>query len=262
MAWLHLFMPLHAAEDNSLPQVNRAVIDAVHSMPQGGRYATSPAANRALSGAVSREGSLLSVHAAGAFPSYCSGATYLVFLKALSDLQTRGGLTLSPETIAALRPAGQPDGTGIWGRWNANGPGTARLFHELGLGPNFTDLSAALPGDFLKIFWNDAIGASEHGHSVIFLTHDPKAGTLTFWSSNIPGGYGSKTVPLSRIHRLLFSRLEHPENLNRPLLPQTDAYLSSLVHHSSSPGEMARQSGLDAFRQSLDAARISPAATR
>lgn len=241
-------MPFLAAEDNSLPPINRAVIDAVHSMPSGGRYSTSPAANRSLSGAVSPEGNILSVRPGGAVPSYCSGATYLVFLKALSGLQNAGRLTLSPETIAALRPAGQPDGTGIWGRWNANGPGTARLFLELGLGPNFTDLSAARPGDFLKIFWNDGIGASEHGHSVVFLGRNPATGTLTFWSSNIPDGYGTRTVPLSRIHRLLFSRLEHPENLNRPLLPGTDPYLSALVHRSSSPGEMARQCGLDSAR--------------
>jgi hypothetical protein len=246
-----LFMPLLEAQDNFLPPINRTVTDAVRSMPSGGRYSTSVAANRALSGAfgaVSGEGASLSVHTAGAVPSYCSGATYLVFLKALSDLQNSGRLTLTPETVSALRPAGQPDGTGIWGRWNANGPGTARLFHELGLGPNFTSLSAARPGDFLKIFWNDGIGASEHGHSVIFLGHDPKTGTLTFWSSNIPGGYGTKTVPLTRIHRLLFSRLEHPENLNRPLIPRTDAYLSSLQQHSSSPSEMARQCGLDSAR--------------
>jgi len=243
-----LFMPLLAAQDNTLPPINRAVLDAVHAMPTGGGYSTGPAANRSLSSAVPRPGDLLSVRPEGAVPSYCSGATYLVFLKALSDLQNEGRLTIAPETIAALRPAGQPDGTGIWGRWNANGPGTARLFHELALGQNFTGLPAARPGDFLKIFWNDGIGASEHGHSVIFLGHDPKAGTLTFWSSNIPGGYGSKTVPMRRIHRLLFSRLEHPENLNRPLLPRTDPYLSSLQQRSSSPSEMARQCGLDPFR--------------
>jgi hypothetical protein len=62
-----------------------------------------------------------------------------------------------------------PDGESLWGRWNANGPGTARLFYELGLGRNFTSFSAARPGDFLKIFWTDAVGKNENGHSVIFL---------------------------------------------------------------------------------------------
>jgi len=242
-------MPLLAAQDNSLPPINRAVIDAVRSMPSGGGYSTSPSANRALSGAVPRtEGNHLIVRTQGAVPSYCSGATYLVFLKTLSTLQSAGTLTLSPETVTALRPTGQPDGTGIWGRWNANGPGTARLFHELGLGPNFTQLSQAKPGDFMKIFWNDGIGASEHGHSVIFQRYDPIASTVTFWSSNVPGGYGSKTVPLGRIHRMLFSRLEHPERLNGPLSPNTDVYLSSLQHRSSTLSEMETQCDLTPLR--------------
>jgi len=241
---LPLFLPLLAAQDNSLPPINRAVIDALRAMPAGGSYSTGPAANHGLSGAVSDSGGLLSVHESGAVPSYCSEATYLVFLKTLSRLQSSGKLSLTPEAVRGLRPAGQPDGTGIWGRWNANGPGTARLFHELGLGANFTTPHAALPGDFLKIFWNDGIGASEHGHSVVFLGHDPEAETVTFWSSNIPDGYGVRTVPVRRIHRMLFSRLEHPENINRPLTSRTDSYLSSLEHRSSSVPEMERQCGL------------------
>ena len=237
------FMPLSAAEDNSVPSINRLVLDAVNAMPREGRYSTSPSANRALSSAVKTSVGTLSVNATTATPSYCSGATYLVFLKVLSGLQASGQLPLSPETVCALKPSDQPDGTGIWGRWNANGPGTARLFHELGLGPNFTDLSAARPGDFLKIFWNDGIGATEHGHSVIFLSRDPKADTLTFWSSNIPNGYGERTVPLRRIRRMLFSRLDRPEAIDNPL-PRTDSYLKSLQSRSSTPDEMARLCGI------------------
>jgi hypothetical protein len=231
------------AEDNSVPPLNRLVLDSVARMPLGGGYSTSRAANRGLASAVGTSGGLLSVHPSVATPSYCSEATYLVFLSVLSRLQGEGGLSLRADSIAALRPSGQPDGTGIWGRWNANGPGTARLFRELGLGPNFTDLAEARPGDFLKIFWNDGIGASEHGHSVVFLRRDPVAGSLTFWSSNIPGGYGERTVPLRRIHRLLFSRLEFPSALDHPLTG-TDPYLRSLESRSSTPEEMARQCGL------------------
>lgn len=240
---LPCFMHPLAAEDNHLPPLNALIVEAVRRMPDGGGYSTTPAANRALNAAVGTAGGLLSIRPSGAIPSYCSGATYLVFLKVLSDLQSAGRLTLPAETVVALKPSGQPDGTGIWGRWNANGPGTARLFHELALGPNFTDHPRALPGDFLKIFWNDGIGASEHGHSVIYLGSDPKAGTLTFWSSNIPSGYGQRTVPLRRIRRMLFSRLEHPENIAQPL-PRTDPYLASLERRSSDAGEMARQCGI------------------
>lgn len=239
------FMHPASADDNSLPPLNRLVIESVEQMPTGGGYSPSIAANRALGQAVGTRDGMLSVNPSHATPSYCSGATYLVFLKTLSSLQqSRNQLDLSPETISALKPAGQPDGTGIWGRWNANGPGTARLFYELGLGPNFTDLRKALPGDFLKIFWSDAIGATEHGHSVVFLGYDSKTDSLTFWSSNIPGGYGRKSVPLRKIHRMLFSRLEHPGNINRPLISRTDRYLSSLEHRSSGAAEMTSQCGL------------------
>lgn len=237
--------PLHA-DDNTLPPMNRLILESVRQMPAKGGYSTSAAANRALNQAVTASDGILKVDASHAIPSYCSGATYLVLLKTLSGLQSSGKLTLAPEIATALRPAGQPDGTGIWGRWNANGPGTARLFHELGLGPNFTDLRTALPGDFLKIFWSDAIGSTEHGHSVIYLGTETKEGVdhLRFWSSNIPGGYGEKSVPRSKIRRMLFSRLENPANINRTLPSRTDSYLASLVHRPSDPAEMARQCGL------------------
>ena len=50
-----------------------------------------------------------------------------------------------PATLTSLLIAHQRDGQGVWGRWNANGPGTARLFTELRLGRNFTDFAEARP---------------------------------------------------------------------------------------------------------------------
>jgi hypothetical protein len=225
--------------------INQLVLESMHQMPSGGGYSTSSNANRELRDAVTTTSGMLEIRPSHATPSYCSEATYLVFLKTLSALQSSHQLSLSTEIVHALKPNGQPDGTGIWGRWNANGPGTARLFYELGLGQNFTDLSQAQPGDFLKIFWNNGIGATEHGHSVIFLGTEDKNGVryLRFWSSNLHEGYGEKSVPLSRVHRMLFSRLEHPENINRPL-PRTDNYLSSMEHRSSTPVEMAEKCGI------------------
>jgi hypothetical protein len=236
--------PVRAEVESSIPQINRIVIDSIASMPKQGGYSTSGISNQQLLRAVSTSGGILRVEPSRAIPSYCSEATYLVFLKTLGRLQQQG-LTLSPETLMALRPAGQPDGVGIWGRWNANGPGTARLFHELGLGTNFSDLNRARPGDFLKVFWTDQIGASEHGHSVIFLGTESVDGVsfLRFWSSNLHVGYGEKSVPLNRIRRMLFSRLESPGNINRPL-PRRDSYLSQLERISSTPTEMEIQCGV------------------
>ena len=270
---MHLFIltlalgivPLSVQADDELLPLNRLIVETVSRMPVKGDYSPSASANQALNGAVRTAEGILSVDPSHASPSYCSGATYLVFLRVLSLLQSKHELTLSPATLATLKPAGQADGTGIWGRWNANGPGTARLFHELDLGRNFTDPRSAVPGDFLKIFWTDAIGATEHGHSVVYLGMETRNGAeqVRFWSSNIPGGYGEKSVPRARIHRMLFSRLEHPGNINCPLVPRTDSYLESLQYRSSPSDEMARQCGLEiADRWSAKAEAINPAAAR
>jgi hypothetical protein len=249
IAWA-LFFPtfsmiqVGAEVENSIPSLNRLVLESIATMPQQGGYSTLGGANQQLQRAVITSDGALRVEASRAIPSYCSEATYLVFLKTLARLQKQG-LALAPETLKALRPAGQADGSGIWGRWNANGPGTARLFHELGLGPNFTDLNKARPGDFMKVFWTDQIGATEHGHSVVFLGTESRNGIslLRFWSSNLHEGYGEKTVPQSRIRRMLFSRLENPENINRPLIDR-DIYLSRLERITSTPEEMQIQCGL------------------
>jgi len=210
-------------------------------MPTGGGYSAGSTATGALRNAVQLHEETLAVDAFHAIPSYCSGATYLVFLKVIASLQSEHRISLPPSTLEALLPKGQPDGTGIWGRWNANGPGTARLFAELNLGENFSDLTQARPGDFLKIWWTDSIGSSEHGHSVIFIGTESRGGIpyLSYWSSNVPGGFGIKSVPLSRIHRMLFSRLENPGLLaNTGSIPPSDHYLYSLQTRSSTSSEM------------------------
>ena len=116
-------------------------------MPRGGRYAASREASTRLAQAIRLDGDRFSVNPQGALPSYCSGATYLVFLKTIETLSGRGKLGLEPGTYGALLIRGQMDGTGIWGRWNANGPGTARLFQECGLGSNFEDFDKGAFGN-------------------------------------------------------------------------------------------------------------------
>jgi len=219
---------------------NARVLQTLAHLPEGGGYSTTSEASAKLRAAVSVSGRDLVLMPGRAMPSYCSGATYLVFLNAVRP-------NLTPEAAAVLADLRKADGHGVWGRWNANGPGTARLFHELGLGKNFTDLNDARPGDFLKIFWRDAVGKHEFGHSVIFLGTETKDGEphLRFWSSNKPEGYGEKSVPLSKMKRLLFSRLEHPERIALvPKLPEKDAYLASLLTTESSFAEALQKSGV------------------
>ena len=216
-------------------------------MPRGGRYSASRVATIRLQSAAHFESGKFFVLPEAASPSYCSGATYLVFIKTIEALRNAGMLDLDFATLQQLMIRGQRDGEGIWGRWNANGPGTARLFHELGIGQNFDDFAQAQPGDFMKIFWSPEVGRAEHGHSVIFLGMERTAGLdyVRFWSSNIPIGYGERLVPRAKIVHAIFSRLYNPANLPRiHSAPLVDSYLASLVRTRSSYAEAQEKCGM------------------
>ncbi|MGC1480425.1 MAG: hypothetical protein WA771_07970, partial [Chthoniobacterales bacterium] len=150
---------------------------------------------------------------------------------------------LSAAALAEIAPSPQADGVGVWGRWNANGPGAARLIDLVGAGRSFTDLDSARPGDFLKIFWRDAVGKFERGHLVVYLGKGSVDGEpgVRFWSSNQPGGYGEKVVPRSLIARMIFTRLDSPAAFAAVTeLPERDAYLSTLLTAESSFAEACR----------------------
>jgi len=233
---------LHAADFNAI------VLEQIRKMPEGGGYATTRDAHQALNSALDVSALGLRIESSKAQPSYCSGATYLLFLKTLVAAEKQG---LCPSGLTAseyLLPKAMPDGVGIWGRWNANGPGTARLFHELGLGKNFTSWDQARPGDFMKIFWTGEVGKNERGHSVIFLGTETRDGVdhVRFWSSNKPGGYGEKSVPKSKVAAVIFSRLENPSNIQHAAaMPKKDAYLASLLTHESSFAETLQKCGIN-----------------
>jgi hypothetical protein len=236
--------------DNSLSfhqDPNDVIVSLLPQMPKLGGYSASNQATANLQAAVRVSAGRLIVTPAAASPSYCSGATYLVFLQALEKLN--GGTPISGPLAEQLAVKGQPDGVGVWGRWNANGPGTACLFHELNLGSNFTSWSTARQGDFMKIFWNTNVGRREHGHSAIFLGvfQDNGIEMVRFWSSNIPNGFGVKTVPKSKIASVIFSRLENAQNIQRALykdsLPIKNTYLGTLVSKESTFAEALQQSG-------------------
>ena len=238
-----------SGEHKVQPHLNQLVLDAIKKMPSGGGYATSAKALESLRSAVWVGGDgVLAGDVSRATPSFCSGATYLLFLEVIRTLQRKNELELSSAAAASLVSIHGPDGHGIWGRWNANGPGTARLFFELGIGKNFADFESAMPGDFMKIWWTSEIGKSERGHSVVFLgseTDDQGVQSVRFWSSNIPDGYGEKIVPRAKIKRALFSRFEKPSALNNAVsIPKKDAYLESMLVRSSTESELNELCGL------------------
>jgi hypothetical protein len=220
---------------------------ALEKMPIGGGYSTGVNARDALLASITWEDGKPVFSPKAAQPSFCSGATYLVFVVMLAQQQKADKLKLSPDAWRLLMVEGQSDGQGVWGRWNANGPGTARLFYEAGLGTNFTDIKQAKPGDFMKIFWTDSIGVSEKGHSVVFLGTSDENGQemVSFWSSNQPAGYGTKSVPRNKIQRMLFSRLENPQRLEDVAkLSDKDQFLSSLEEKSVTPAVAAEAIGI------------------
>ncbi len=238
---------LLAGQQVTAADLNGLILEQIRHMPRGGRYSVSHYAKIRLQSAAHFESGKIFVLPSAASPSFCSGATYLVFIRTLEALRARGELQLDIATLERLIIRDQRDGEGIWGRWNANGPGTARLFHELGLGRNFTDVDQARPGDFMKIFWSKRVGRRESGHSVIFLGTENRAGVeyVRYWSSNVPSGYGEKEVPRGKIAHAIFSRLEQPANLLRINgQPETDAYLASLLRKQSSFAEATQRCGM------------------
>jgi hypothetical protein len=237
------FVAKFAAGEN----LNALVLEQVKHMPSGGRYSVSHHAKIKLQSSAHFESGKLFKLPKAPFPSFCSGATYLVFIKTIEALRERGQLKLDFATLDQLVVRNQRDGEGVWGRWNANGPGTARLFHELGLGPNFDDFAQAQPGDFMKIFWNKNVGRRESGHSVIFLGMESRAGGeyIRYWSSNVPSGYGEREVPRRKIAYAIFSRLQTPANLTRVHdAPAIDSYLASLLRKKSSIAEATKKCGI------------------
>src|SRR3954454_23848638 len=180
--------------------LNNVVLEQIAEMPKGGGYSTSHFAKIRLQEAAHFESGKFFILPSPNSPSFCSGATYLVFIKTIEALRARGDLQLDFATLEQLIIRDQHDGEGVWGRWNANGPGTARLFHELQLGRNSDNIDQAKPGDFMKIFWSRQVGRNEHGHSTIFLGMEnrPDGQYVRYWSSNVPSGYGEKSVPRSK----------------------------------------------------------------
>src|SRR5438477_1598098 len=226
---------------------NGLILEQNNEMPQGWRYSVSHLAKIRLQSSAHFESGKFFILPSQASPSFCSGATYLVFIRTIEALRAHGQLHLDYSTLERLIIRDQRDGEGVWGRWNANGPGTARLFHELRVGQNSDNLDQAKPGDFMKIFWSRQVGKSEHVHSTIFLGTENRLGVqyVRYWSSNVPSGYGEKSVPRSKIAYAIFSRLQTPGNLARISgAPSVDSYLASLLRTRSSIAEAGTKCGL------------------
>lgn len=79
------------AWSGEVPGLNGYVLEAVRSMPEGGGYEASQEAVDRLASAVVREGGVIRQDLGKAGASFCSGATYLVFLRTIELLRRRAG---------------------------------------------------------------------------------------------------------------------------------------------------------------------------
>ncbi|MGJ8678437.1 MAG: hypothetical protein ACSHX0_13045 [Akkermansiaceae bacterium] len=224
---------LYAATVFGQGDFNKALLAQIGQMPVGGGYSVKKDAFDGIFEAVFiKDGDLL-LRPELATPSFCSSATYLVFMKTVMECREKGLLKLSDAELRALCFKDEPDGEGFWGKWNSNGPGVAKLVDDLKLGRNFESYESARAGDFMKIFWTDEIGRKERGHLVIYLGQrvDAKGTAMVrFWSSNKPNGYGVKEVTKDSIKWAIFSRVEKIKNLRKvDSLPHEDVFLKSML---------------------------------
>ncbi len=256
--------PLRSRQAVPEAVLNRHILKAISSLPRGGGYAVNRTAMMGLRSSLTAANSRLVMEPVKAQPSFCSGATYLVFVQALATWHDSVRRPLPQQILDLLMVRGQADGDGVWGRWNANGPGTGRLFTELGIGVNFQSLEDAQPGDFLKLWWNEHVGKREFGHSVIFLglakAEDGSPG-VKFWSSNQPDGYGEKVVPLTKVKRFMVSRITNPGRLAAalPSLPKTDQFLADMLKRDCGDRELAQRTGMPVPREEASSDPAQPA---
>jgi hypothetical protein len=177
------------------------------------------------------------------------------------------------------------DGQGPFWIFNSNGAGTAALLHHTRTGISFRDdaLAHARPGDFLKIFWNENVGASESGHQVIYTGRRVEADRdmICFWGSQKQGrkkrasgtealyfpaaanaevynGYGEACRPREDVKAMIFSRVTCMEHLPSGLSDMAakaqarggapdlfvDDYLYSLRDKSSDAATLDRTYGI------------------
>lgn len=228
--------------------MNQLVLETVNEMPsEGGYELTSVPPQRMADAFVFQPSGVLDLDPFQAMPSYCTTATYMVFYKVLQKYWEASSGQPSTQLLSKIKSKLERDGERIWGRWNSNGPGTAKFFHDTKIGKNFDDLKMALPGDFIKIFWNDQVGKSERGHTGVFLGVKKINGQqmLQFWaSSKSTNGFAERMVPLTDAKRTLFSRFDKPENYqNIGKLSDFDSFLASMLTRDSNWNELREASG-------------------
>ena len=235
-------------QDVSELQIRDWVMESIEEMPSKGGYELTRRPPEKLRDAFSWNLNELHIDQYSAVPSYCTTATYIIFYKVLEKYWAYTRSQPGRAVLEMIKPDIDSDGVRIWGRWNSNGPATAKLFYETGMGKNFDRIEDASPGDFLKLFWNGEIGKNEKGHSVVYLGTERVNGIrmIKFWgSSKDTEGFGIRLVPMTDAKYLLFSRLINLRNAdNIASLPVTDDFLASMLSKISNWPQVRKVTGI------------------
>ncbi len=244
---------------------NKMILDIIKDMPKGGGYTLSDGELKLPTITSNAVGDgKWEMHVFEGHPSHCTSATYTIFAQLAATMQNGGQINLTPAELESLAiqhtmPDGKRrvDGQGPFQIFNSNGAGAAALIKHTGTGISFRDdkFVYARPGDFLKLFWNENVGASERGHQVVFLDHRTVAGRemVCFWGSQrqrhdkqreggsgplyfpmvdgdeVVDGYGKVCRPRTDIKAMVFSRVTCMEHLG-------DGLKAMAVQASAEPG--------------------------
>ncbi len=149
--------------------------------------------------------------------SYCSGASYSVFIEAL-NLIFKDKYNSLPESLVEIMRMQEKDGSRreddvkFWGIWNTNGFGSHfALAQYSGMGKQVFPAEAR-PGDFVNISWKNG-----NGHSTVFLgwyiDEDKDTNIVYFSSQKATNGLGDQIVDIKSIKDVMFVRLTNPERL-------------------------------------------------
>ena len=197
--------------------VLRAVDQVMSLRPDGGTYYTGKGESPAGYAIQFNGYSLLTPPRDS---SYCSGATYSVFIEALNLINPNYINNFSPAALEALKTqradgSARPDNELFWGLWNNDFWGIYdAMVNYAGVGEVISPYDAQ-PGDFMKIQWT-----ASTGHFVVFLGWIKGANGLPvgvrYWSSNQgTNGYGESEHSISSIYALLVVRLSNPDKLSK-----------------------------------------------
>jgi hypothetical protein len=172
--------------------MNEPILNLIRTFPRGGGYTWDP--TKPTSGVTQDLVYKNKLILAKDVATYCCGLTFEVWFRPI-------GITVDIP-VTEMQKVQQ-----LWycARDNRGGCKDALLAVRLGMSVNLTEARA---GDFLQLWRKPTVNNPKgSGHSVVYLSHDNAAGTLTYFSTQRrTNGPGEQTERLENLAELYFVR--------------------------------------------------------